>query len=273
MDTSISILRTLLRHRRLLAVFAAVAIVAGVLLAYRPGLPFKLESRRYDVGTATVHIFLDTPSSQVVEVAPKGSETLGARASLFANLMAQGELKAAMAKRAGIPPERILAIAPSDIEPQDFDPRQLRDPAANLLKLRVVTDDANVQMPIIEVEAQAADAKRAAALADAATNGLGDYLDSKAADEQVSDAKRLRVTGLGAAEGREIARGPSRVAALALAIFLFALQCGALLLLSAVVRAWRTALVHEEVAELLYEEFEREEREELKLVEASDGSS
>ena len=45
------------------------------------------------------------------------------------------------------------------------------------------------KLPIIDVQAQAVDADRAAALANAAAKGLGEYLDSKAAAEAV----RVRV--------------------------------------------------------------------------------
>src|SRR5436305_382249 len=116
MEPYVSILRDLWRVRVAVCLFAVLAILVGAVMLYRPSLP--PQSRTYEVGTATAYILLDTPASQVVEVAPAGSETLGSRASLIANLMAQGDVKAAIARHAGVPPGGLLAIAAPAIEPQ-----------------------------------------------------------------------------------------------------------------------------------------------------------
>src|SRR3954470_2187833 len=107
MDSSVRILRELWRHRTVVAVFAVIAVLFAGALAFRFSLP--PQSRMYKVGTATARILIDTPASQVIEVAPKGSDTLGARSSLLSNLMSQGEVKAAIARRAGLRPDQLLA--------------------------------------------------------------------------------------------------------------------------------------------------------------------
>ena len=81
------------------------------------------------------------------------------------------------------------------------------------------------RLPIIEIEAQAPDAMAAAGLAKAAITGLSDYLDSKAATEKVQDAERLRVTGLGSPQAREVVRGPRLMFAIAAALFVFGAGC------------------------------------------------
>jgi hypothetical protein len=244
MDTSVTILRELWRLRVAVGLIALQAIVLGMLLAYKPAFP--PESRSYKVGTATAHILVDTPDSQVVEVAPKGSETLGQRAGLLSNLMAEGEVEGAIARRAGLQPNQLLAVADAGIDPQSVSPKQKSGPNINLLTTSVLTNDAGEELPIIEVTAQAPDAQKAARLANAAVAGLSDYLDSKAAVERVSDARRLRVRGLGAAGARETTKGPSQVIALAAAIFIFGFECAILLVVSALARGWQAASEHDE---------------------------
>ena len=89
MDT-VTILRDLWRRRLLVVGVAIVAVLVGVAVMYKVSFPPKLESRKYEVGVATSSILVDTPNSQVVEVAPKGSDTLGVRANLLASLMTDG---------------------------------------------------------------------------------------------------------------------------------------------------------------------------------------
>ena len=107
--------------------------------------------------------------------------------------------------------------------------------------MSVLTDDIGGQLPIIDIDAQATDARTAAALANAAVAGLQDYLVTKAAADRVDDARRLQARALGAAQAADVARGPSAILAAFVAIFLFGLLCGLLLLVSNLVRVWRVA--------------------------------
>jgi hypothetical protein len=232
----VPLLRELWRLRVAVAVIGAVAVLVGLAVAFQ--LP-SLESRKYDVGLATARVFVDTPASQVVKVAPKGSDALGVRANLIANLMVEGDVKAAIAQKAGLAPEQLIGIPETAVGPA---PDLGAAPAkASVLSTRVsATPDGN-RLPIIEVEAQAPDAAAAARLAEASITGLRDYLDSKAAAESVSDAERLRVSGLGTPQAREVARGPRTVFALAAVLFVFIAGCGALLGALALLRGWRVA--------------------------------
>jgi hypothetical protein len=232
----VTILRELWRRRLLVVVVALFALLAGAAVAFK--LP-SLESRKYEVGIATARILVDTPNSQVVEVAPKGSDTLGVRANLIANLMADGVVKTAIAERAGIRPEQLEGVAESAPgPPADASPSPAQ---SHVLTTRVLATPDGDRLPIIEIEAQAPDAARAAKLADAAVTGLRDYLDSKAATEEVPDAERLRVDGLGTPQARMAVRGPRLIFAILAAIFVFGLGCAAILGFFAVVRGWRAA--------------------------------
>jgi hypothetical protein len=239
METAVTILRELWRRRVGVALFAVVAIAVGALVAFKPSLP--PESRKYEVGMANARVLVDTPASQAVEVAPKGSETLGARASLLANLMTDGELRDAIAKRAGLDPSELVAVGPTAADPDTATPTPRHSARANLLTTRVLITDAGEQLPIIDVDAQATDAQAAAKLANAAVAGLQEYMDSKASVDGVSDTRRLRVRPLGAAQARTVARGPSSLLALVATIFVFCALCAALLLADELARGWRAA--------------------------------
>jgi len=246
--TIVTILRELWRQRLIVSLMALLSVVVGMAVAYKVSFPPKLESRQYQIGLATARILLDTPSSQIVEISPKGSESLGERANLLTNLMIDGELKNAIAKRAGLRPDALLVVASDAIEPATASPKALRSRKARILTTKVLTNDAGVQLPIIDLEAQAPDVGGAATLANATVAGLRDYLDSKAAVEKVPDARRLRVGGLGAARTREVSRGPSHVIAIAVVIVLFGMLCSALIAFNALARNWRAAAAAEDTA-------------------------
>jgi hypothetical protein len=238
---SVTILLELWRRRALVALVALVAVAVGWIVAYK--LSFPPEKRSYKVGVATARILVDTPKSQVVEIAPKGSETLGARANVLANLMVDGEVKEAIAQRAGVRPERLFATAQSADSAEE--PVTLA-PDALSLKTGVVVNTDSAELPIIKIEAQAPDTAQAVRIADAAVAGLSDYLDSKAAVEEIPEARRLRVSGLGASEAREAVRGPGLIMAFAAAIFVFVSGCTAVVAAAALVRAWRLAVAWED---------------------------
>ena len=90
--------------------------VAGMLVTYHMSFPPK--SRSYDVGVATAQVLVDTPRSQVVgassAVTPQGGQalgTLGTQANLLADLMVVGTIKADIAQRAGLTPNRLIGIS------------------------------------------------------------------------------------------------------------------------------------------------------------------
>ena len=238
----VTILRELWRRRILVGLVAVAAVAVGILVAYRfSPLPPKLESRSYDVAVATARMFVDTPDSQVVDVSPKGSETLGMRAGLLSTLMVEGSVKEAIAKRVGMPPSRLITTAESAPGSEGGPPLPKPGPDDYVVSTRVVLNTVQEQLPIIEIEAQAPKAAAAAALANATVSGLSDYLDSKAASEQVADGRRLRVSGLGPAQVVEVHRGPQRSVVLVVALLAFVAGCALIVIVPRVARGWREA--------------------------------
>jgi hypothetical protein len=241
---TVAILRTLWRRRRLAGAVLVLAVLVGAAMAYR--LP-SLQSRSYQVGVATSRIFVDTPSSQVVEVSPKGGDTLGTRAGLIASLMVDGTIKDSIARRAGLRPAQFDAVSESAAETS---PAVATPTArARVLMTSVVTNAAGDDLPIIQIQAQAADAREAARLAAAAVSGLRDYLNTKAAQQRVPGAKRLQVDGLGAPQAAAVTRGPRRLIAL-IAVLVVALGGWAAIVVgSRIEAAWRAEQAVEDPGE------------------------
>ena len=152
----VTILRELWHRRTIVALVALVSLIVGAAVAFR--LP-SLESRKYEVGIATARILVDTPKSQVVEVAPQGSDTLGVRANLIASLMADGVVKDAIAKRAGLKLDELEGVAENTagtsgaaaVEPTAFTADD------HVLTTRVIQTPDGDRLPIIDIETQAPD--------------------------------------------------------------------------------------------------------------------
>src|SRR4029079_8532435 len=103
---SVTILRELWRLKVAVIIVGVLSLLVGYAIAYEFKVPPT--PRSYTVGVASARILVDTPNSQVVEVAPKGSETLGARANVLANLMIDGTIKDEIAQRAGLRPDELV---------------------------------------------------------------------------------------------------------------------------------------------------------------------
>ena len=243
MDT-VTILRELWRRRLYVVGVCLLALLAGAAVI----------QTKYEVGVATAQILVDTPNSQVVEVAPKGYDTVGVRANLLASLMVDGAVKSAIAARAGLQPNQIVGVdnAANYASATSAPPPPVSTPSgprAFVLTTQVPTDSVGDELPIIQLDAQAPNSAEAARLAEAAIAGLSDYLGSKAALQRIPDADRLQVTGLGAPQATTAARGASDVIAIGVAIVVFLLGCAGIVGVLALVRGWRAASVREQLGD------------------------
>jgi hypothetical protein len=239
MNTTVKILRDLWRLRVAVAVVFAVALLVGCSAGFRISLlPPGLHSRQYHVGVASARVFVDTPTSEILDVAPKGSDTLAARATLLANLMVDGVVEDAIAKRAGLHPDELIGIGSTEaVDPSAPKP----GPRDYTLTTGVALDNSGDQLPIITIDTRAPDVKGAERLANAAVAGLNGYLDSQAAVHIVPTGRRLRVTGLGPAQAGVAVHGPSHVLAVFLTLLILTIGCAVLLLVPAIFRSWHAA--------------------------------
>jgi hypothetical protein len=253
--STVSILRRLWRHRILVAVALVLAVLAGTAVVYQlPGF----QSRKYDVGIVTAHILVDTPNSQIVQVSPRGTATLGEQTLLLASLMVDGTIKSAIAQKAGLLPSRLTGINAAVTEPGASGPAPIVPPSgrnANVITTQVMTDSAGNNLPIIALQAQAPTSAAAEKLANATLSALRDYLSSRAQAEQVSDTNRLQVGELGLNQATTQAMGPSNSLGVIVFLLVFLLGCGLIVGLPSLRRAWRAAGQRErEAAEELADE-------------------
>jgi hypothetical protein len=243
-------LRDLWAHRVLVSLAAVLAILASIFLSYRVAFPPRIESRQYHVGIASATALVDTPRSQVVDLGGKDDTTneggtLPSRASLLANLMASSPLKEEIARRAGVAPDKLIAIAPSGVGVPAPTPLvsgatvTADDPKANVLTTNVLSSAG--QLPIIVVNTQAPDVAVAARLANGAIASLTDYLGTVAATDRVPSDRRLVVKQLGPASVATASRGPRRLFGLIAAIFVFGTACAMILFAPKLARGWRVA--------------------------------
>ena len=189
---------------------------------------------------ATANLLVDTPRSQVIEVAPKGSDTLAARANVLANLMVDGGIKDAIAKRAGLPSKKIIASAPS---PDGSVPPPKLTAHSMAYSTSVVLTSDMAELPIIKVQTQGPRRLEGArGWPTRRSTGSSDYLNTKATDDAVDATRRLQVRPLGTAQGMVSERGPASMMALVVVLFVFLGGCAAILIVSALNSRWREAI-------------------------------
>ena len=254
--TFVSVLRELWSRRLLVAVGLAVAVTAGILMAFRVGLSFPpaFDERQYRVGIASAGVLVDSPSSQVIDLSGGQSEadivSLSARARLLANLLATSPLKDQIARRVGISPDSMIANAPTDgpaAKPSPLTTGETKvrasDPDAHVLTVYV-----NEVLPIITADAQASSPAAAARIASAAVTELNLYLKSVAATDKVPIERQLVAKPLGPAKSATVQRGPRKLFAVIAFIFVFGLWCAGIVLVSGLARGWREASAAEALA-------------------------
>jgi hypothetical protein len=164
--------------------------------------------------------------------------------------MASEPVRAYIARHANVPAEMIQATTP--LTP-DF-PRPLASEgqgksqtdllrSTNQYRLNI---QANPTVPIVDVYAQAPNAKAAEDLANGAVDGLREYLDEAIKGQSgVSAAEQPRITQLGRAHGVQINDGVRVQAPLLTFLFVFGLCCAATMFISRVRRGWSLASASE----------------------------
>lgn len=162
------VLRLIWRRRIVLA--AATVAAVAVLVALGGTHP-----RSSSGAVAWTAVVLDTPKSQLVDVAPPGADTLPWRASLLTHLMATEASTQALARRLGVPAYQVAVFDPELSLPlvPTWTARGGATAASLIYApyvLTVFVKDGS--LPMISIEASALDRGRAKRLADAAVGVL-----------------------------------------------------------------------------------------------------
>jgi len=238
-------LRELIRLRISVVVCLALAAFAALLVSYKISLfPPKLELRSLEIASARTEVLVDTPLSTVLDLRQGSAEieSLTSRAVLIGNVMVSPPVLAYIGRRAGVPADIIRSETP--LTP--LFPRPLSGPGeskktSDLLKS---TDEyrlniqANPTVPILQIFAQAPDAKAAATLANAAVDGLRDYLAAQAKTQSTPLGNQVRVSQLGRAEGAVINGGVRGQLVILAFLIVFALSAATAMFIGRVRRGW-----------------------------------
>jgi hypothetical protein len=235
-------IRELWKRKLLVGVVLALAIAAAIFSAYRVS-PSGLEKRSLSVAAASSQILVDSPQSTLVQGAELSTfDALAARAKIYGQYLASLDARQEIAERAGVPARSISTSGPfssatgqTSYTSQSSEERAgelLQEGAANRL---VFTAQEGV--PILTVDAQAATAEHAIALASASFATLKEYVHSLEADG-APVRQAVTVRELGAPEGGTLG-GSNNVMLMALAFFVvFGLGCAAILLIPNFIQRW-----------------------------------
>lgn len=241
-------IRELWRHKLGLALAAVIAALATAQVVGGVSFfPPRVGGSSLEMASASAHVMVDTPRSSAVD--PKVDaytlESLSNRALILGNVMASPPVREYIARRAGVPSDRIRVEPP--LTPEQ--PRPLADSlhAAHVSDIFRRPDEYRLSVqvdpmaPVMDIYAVAPTTAAAERLASASVDGLRDYLGSVAAKEQTPDLDRVRLEQLGTAQAGSIDEGVSWQLGLVTFLFVFALCCTGCLLLVRVRRGWSIA--------------------------------
>jgi hypothetical protein len=233
----------------LLALLAALSSVGAVRL-----LPPGFTPRSLEMASASTHVLIDTPRSALLDRRQDISSLQGLsdRALLLGNIIAREPVRAFIAKRAHVPLEALQVTPP-------LTPKQPRAPVdadtqkhtSDVLKSNHeyrLSVEANPTVPLLDIYAQTQDGATAASLANAAVDGLRNYLDELAQVNGIPVHEQIRVVQLGRARGSAINGGVGIQVALLTFLLVFAISCATVVFLARVRRGWQMAVLTERSA-------------------------
>jgi hypothetical protein len=200
------------------------------------------------MATGTTHVVVDTPRSAVLDLRQNtyDFQALTQRAVLLGNVIANGPVRAAIAREAHVPVDA-LQVAPP------LTPQQPRATVGSGTKQPSTSDitkstnqyrliiEVNPTVPVLDIYSQAPNAASAEVLANAAVDGLRAYLTGLAATQQIPPGDQIRLLQLGRASGHVINRGIYWQIGLLVFALTFASACATTIFFSRITRGWRMA--------------------------------
>jgi hypothetical protein len=222
------------KRRRWVVVVTLVAAYASALTMYDiHGIPPKFEKKSLEFGAAGTQILVDSPGTTLADLRREFTP-LAERAQVYSQFMASPAVKDSIAKAVGIPPS--VLVAEASLATENL-PRSAVEPGegerANELLAEGVgyrlSFEAQEDLPIVSIRAQAPTAGEAIKLADGAAAGLGNYLRRVEAQQEVPDQRRVRIVPLGRAKGGMVNSGVDRVVAAMVFLAVFGLGCAGIL--------------------------------------------
>ncbi len=243
------------RLRYLVAACAVLALAASVWSVWRVDLRHQRKPRALDMATAWTSMMVDNPKPTLLDLTQDtySLEALSDRAVVLGTVMANGPLREAIARRAGVPAHVLRVDAPlTPIQPRVPVERGKEKKTSDILRS---TDQYRLHLevdptvPVLDVYSQAPSARMAEQLADAAVAAAREYIDQLGVAEGTPERYRIHVRQLGRAHGEVINPGVRwQVAFLAFSLT-FGLGCAVLITLSWIGDGWRMARLADKPAD------------------------
>lgn len=192
-------------------------------------------------------MLVDTPRTTLLDLRQDtyDIESITNRAVLVGNVMASPPVLQYIGRRAGVDPSVIKATTP--LTP-DF-PRPFATPgnekktgdlfkSTNQFRLNI---QANPTVPVLKIYAQAPTVHQAEELANAAVDGMGDYLKAVGTRQKISKDTQVRLEQLGRAEGADINKSVNIQAAVIAFVLVFGASAAAIIFMGRVRKGFRQA--------------------------------
>jgi len=245
---------TLWRLRGGVAVALVFAVVATGWSLYRLQLsPLSIQPRTMTMATARTQVVVDTPGSTMLDLktGTNNFDSLRDRAILLGNVIASSPVRDDIGRRLGIPggvievaaprtPERPRSVVGSTAEKKTTD--ILRSNEQYRLSIQ-----ASPTVPLLDIYAEAPDAKTSAGLANATVDSLQRYIDDLARRDGTPSRDLVRLRQLGRADGAVINHGVSLRAAFLVFLLTFGAGCATAVLVHRIRRDWHVAALADRV--------------------------
>jgi hypothetical protein len=232
-----------------LALFAAVWSIEKISLS-----PLGLTPRSLQMATAATHVLVDTPHSIMLDLRQDtyGIGSLTNRAVVLGNVIASTSVEAQIAQRAQVPVGLLRIQAPltpleSSVQVDPQKARRVSDIFKSNDQYRIQIN-ANPEVPILDIYAQAPTAASAAALANAAVDELKSYVAGLATTQRTPAIDEIRLVQLGRATGVVINPGVQYQVALLAFLLTFLASCATAAFIARVRAGWRLAPLSERTA-------------------------
>jgi hypothetical protein len=213
----VRIIEKLWRHRLLVSAGSVLATLAALATAYHLTLlPPTMTPRSIEFGSASTQVLIDADTSPLLDLSAQ-LEPLSSRAEIYARLVESNEVRAAIAREAGITAEEIVIEGRGG----ELGARSTREPGAeqraNQLRGEAQSNRvlvvAEQGLPVVSIYTQSATAEAAIVLAEAAADGLVSYLTDLQSARRVPERRKVAFRALGEAEGGMVNSGASKVVA------------------------------------------------------------
>jgi hypothetical protein len=207
--------------------------------------PLALEPRAPEIAAANTHVIVDTPTSAMLDLRRDTYDLTGLRnrAVLLGNVIASSVVQERIARRLGVPIERLRVQPP--LTPEQPAPTVGSENERRTGDILKSTDEYRLRVqssrtvPMLDIYAQARTPEAAAALANGAVEELKRYLAEFATKQGTPDQEQIRLVVLGEARGVLINENVGWQVALLVFVLTFAASCGTLIFLNRVRQGWR----------------------------------